>query len=124
ALGDDAIAEARSNRDRYRERLLGVFEDIDLLATPTLPAAPPSSQTSEDDARRQLIRFTFPFNVVGFPAIAIPCGSGRFPVSIQLVGAPGRDDLVLAAALALSERLRLDTRESVRRGAVDRGSAR
>jgi aspartyl-tRNA(Asn)/glutamyl-tRNA(Gln) amidotransferase subunit A len=101
-----------------------VFEDTDLVATPTLPAVPPRSQTSEDIARRQLIRFTFPFNVVGLPAIAVPCGSGRRPVSIQIVGAPGRDDLVLGAANALFKRLRLDERSTLCKSVGETGKGR
>ena len=42
------------------------------------------------------------FNALGWPAIALPCPSGKsVPASVQLVGRPGDDALVLAAARLL-----------------------
>jgi Asp-tRNA(Asn)/Glu-tRNA(Gln) amidotransferase A subunit family amidase len=46
---------------------------------------------------------TKPFNALGWPALALPAGSGRdgLPLSLQVIGLPGRDALVLRAAAAL-----------------------
>jgi Asp-tRNA(Asn)/Glu-tRNA(Gln) amidotransferase A subunit family amidase len=45
---------------------------------------------------------THGFNALGWPAIALPCLSGEsVPASVQLVGRPGDDALVLAAARLL-----------------------
>jgi Asp-tRNA(Asn)/Glu-tRNA(Gln) amidotransferase A subunit family amidase len=54
-----------------------------------------------------LIRNTFPFNALGWPALALPCGTAEdgLPASIQLVGRPGADALVLAAGERLAEAL-------------------
>src|SRR5215213_2400038 len=76
--------EALRHRDEYRERC---FEALEVRAA--------------------LIRFTFPFNALGWPALALPCGraEGRLPASVQVVGRPGDDALVLAAGAALEGRL-------------------
>ncbi len=46
---------------------------------------------------RSLARNAIPWSFVGFPAISIPCGPpGALPVGLQLVAAPGREDLLVA----------------------------
>jgi aspartyl-tRNA(Asn)/glutamyl-tRNA(Gln) amidotransferase subunit A len=59
------------------------------------------------DVREALIRFTYPFSATGRPALALPCGSAEHgaPASVQLVGRPGEDALVLAAAQLLETAL-------------------
>ena len=102
--------EASEQRELYRERCLELLEPFDLLLTPTLGfVAPPVGAIGNDD-RGLLTRFTYPINVLGWPAIALPCGlaEDRLPASVQLVGRPGEDALVLAAAAALEHELSLD----------------
>jgi Asp-tRNA(Asn)/Glu-tRNA(Gln) amidotransferase A subunit family amidase len=55
-----------------------------------------------------MIRFTYPFNALGWPALALPCGSAEegLPASVQIVGRPGDDALVLAAGRLLSSLVR------------------
>ena len=50
-----------------------------------------------------MIRFTLPFNTVGRPALALPCGPAEdgLPASVQLAGRQGDDALVLAAGALL-----------------------
>jgi amidase len=52
--------------------------------------------------------FAAPWNIAGFPAIAVPAGvhpTAGTPLSVQLVAAPGGEALLLGVA-ALLERLR------------------
>ena len=63
-----------------------------------------------NDDRGLLTRFTYPINVLGWPALALPCGRAEdgLSASVQLVGRPGDDALVLAAGSALERSLSLD----------------
>lgn len=98
AVTDAEYDAALRRRRDYREQLADLFERIDLLITPTLPCPPPPAAVDELAVREQLIRFTFPFNATGAPALALPLHG----TSVQLVGPPGADALVLAAGRALA----------------------
>jgi Asp-tRNA(Asn)/Glu-tRNA(Gln) amidotransferase A subunit family amidase len=62
--------------------------------------------------RERMTQLTYPWNVVGAPALALPCGQAEdgLPASVQLAGRPGDDALVLAAGRALERALRDDRR--------------
>jgi aspartyl-tRNA(Asn)/glutamyl-tRNA(Gln) amidotransferase subunit A len=106
---DGEAARAETTRADYRARVAELLEGYDLLVSPTTPCVAPPSAAAEDDERRfTLIRFTYPFNVLGRPALALPCGPAEhgLPASIQLVGAVGADAAVLGAGLALERALK------------------
>jgi aspartyl-tRNA(Asn)/glutamyl-tRNA(Gln) amidotransferase subunit A len=109
-------------RGEYRDRALTAFEGFDLLITPTLPFVAPPLGVDEALVRDAMIRFTRPFNALGWPALALPCGTadGGLPASLQIVGRPGNDPLVLAAAELLESRLRA-VRECSGRDAISAG---
>ncbi|HEX9415802.1 MAG TPA: amidase [Gaiellaceae bacterium] len=105
AVTDREREEAARKREDYRETPL----PADLLIVPTLPfVAPAVGQTEDDSLRNRIIRFTFPFNALGWPVLALPCGPAEdgLPASLQLVGRPGEDALVLAAGSMLELSLR------------------
>ena len=100
----DAEADAAARtRERYREHLAAVFDEVDVLLTPTIPCVPPPATIDELELRARYVRFTLPFNAIGAPALALPCGPAEegLPASVQIVGAPGADALVLGAGAAL-----------------------
>jgi aspartyl-tRNA(Asn)/glutamyl-tRNA(Gln) amidotransferase subunit A len=107
AVTDAEYEAACRGREEYTERLLAALEGIDLLVTPTLPCVPPPADVDELAVRERLIRFTSPFNAIGAPAIALPCGPAEdgLPASVQLAGRPGADALVLGAAALLERAL-------------------
>jgi aspartyl-tRNA(Asn)/glutamyl-tRNA(Gln) amidotransferase subunit A len=106
---EEAEAAAR-RRSVYRRRALEATADVDLLLTPTLPGVAPPAGIGDGALRERLIRFTYPFNSLGWPALALPCGAAEdgLPASAQLIGKPGDDALVLAAGALLEAALSLE----------------
>ena len=107
AVTDAEYEAAVSARASYRARAEEALIGIDLLMTPTLAFVAPPLPVADEEIREATIRFTFPFNALGWPALALPCGSAEdgLPASAQLVGRPGDDALVLAAGEALEAAL-------------------
>lgn len=109
----EAEAErAADARAAFREEAEAALSGLDVLIAPTLAfVAPPIRSGVPGDLRfrRSMIRFTFPFNALGWPALALPCGAAEdgLPASVQLVGRPGSDALVLAAGRLLETALAL-----------------
>jgi aspartyl-tRNA(Asn)/glutamyl-tRNA(Gln) amidotransferase subunit A len=107
-----AAASVKSYRIRtlMRQRMAALFEQVDLLAWPTVPAvAPPleaplvelpSGTLTADQAN---VRGAGLANLTGIPAISVPVGlgAGELPIALQLQAAWGRDELLLDAAEAL-----------------------
>ena len=91
-----------------REVIDDLFTGIDLLVTPTLRFVAPLAGQDERELRGELTKLTWPFNVSGAPALALPCGPAEdsLPASMQLVGRPGDDARVLAAGALLERALK------------------
>ncbi len=107
----DAEAErAARRREEYRAVVEEALDGADLVLSPTLPrVAPPigAGGVGDLDVREALISRTFPFNALGWPALALPCGSAEhgLPASVQLAARPGQDALVLATGRLLEKAL-------------------
>lgn len=89
------------------------FEELDLIATPTVPCpAPRLAEVDDHDAYRshnmRLLRNTHTANLLGLCGLTIPAGvdSLGLPVGLQLMAAPLRDDLLFAAGSAFEGPLR------------------
>ncbi len=108
ALGDAEYETARGARIEHAERALAALEGYDLLVTPTMGFTAPAAGVVETEVRGAFTIFTFPFNALGWPALALPAGPAEngLPASIQVVGRPGADALVLAAGLAIEAALK------------------
>jgi len=106
------VATAQRFRRSYQARMKALFEEIDILITPTTPFAAPriGQSTIEIDGkelptRGTLGRFTSPFSFIGVPAMSVPVDiGGRFPMGVQLIAAPGKDATLLRTAAWLAER--------------------
>jgi Asp-tRNA(Asn)/Glu-tRNA(Gln) amidotransferase A subunit family amidase len=107
-VSDEEHDRAERERAGYRERCEEALDGLDLLVTPTLAFVAPSAAHDEFEIRERVIRFTFPFNVLGWPALALPCGPAEdgLPASLQIVGRPGDDALVLGAGSVIERSLR------------------
>ena len=101
---DAEFEAARRAREEYRAQCTRAFADLDLLLTPTLAFVAPPADVDELEIRERAIRFTYPFNALGWPALALPCGTAEdgLPASVQLVGRAGDDARVLAAGRTLA----------------------
>jgi aspartyl-tRNA(Asn)/glutamyl-tRNA(Gln) amidotransferase subunit A len=108
AVRDSEVERAERLRQEYRERAEAALDGLDVVLTPTLPIVPPplgrGAGPGDLDVREALIRFTYPFSSLGWPALALPCGSAEdgLPASLQIAGRAGADGLVLAAGALLS----------------------
>ena len=106
-----ATLRARRELEAARHSIRKVFDEVDILLTPTVPIPPP--QIADLKAHPEnlrpvellMLRNTRPFNVWGIPAISIPCGftSDDLPIGLQLAGPPWREDLVLQIAHAYEQ---------------------
>jgi mandelamide amidase len=118
--GADAAAAGREREDllRRREKLrvyfTGLFRRFDLLVLPTTLILPPKvEEVARADARKHAalraahFRNNNPAAVAGLPALSLPVGLSRggLPIGVQLVGAEGRDEELLADAEALERAL-------------------
>ncbi|MDH3706041.1 MAG: amidase [Acidimicrobiia bacterium] len=73
------------------------WRTVDLFVSPTSPVVAPLFGADDD---LSVVAWTLPFNVTGQPAISLPVHQTDegVPVGAQLVGPPGREDVVLRAA--------------------------
>jgi aspartyl-tRNA(Asn)/glutamyl-tRNA(Gln) amidotransferase subunit A len=108
AVDDATVAAARRARGEHAEQAAAALEGLDLLLAPTMPFVAPPAGVVETNIRGEMTLFTFPFNALGWPALALPCGTAEdgFLASLQLIGRTGADGAVLAAGLALEAALK------------------
>lgn len=97
---DSALAEAEQVRARFSEEVDHALSHFDVLALPTMPDFPLRLEEAADTrAVLGMTSLVRPFNLSGHPALSIPLGSEcGLPVGLQLVGAKGADEKLLAVA--------------------------
>jgi aspartyl-tRNA(Asn)/glutamyl-tRNA(Gln) amidotransferase subunit A len=101
---DEEYDDALRARDRYRDAWLeAVDSKVDVVVTPTIPCVAPPIGIGDLALRERLISLTYPFSVLGWPAVALPCGAAEdgLPASVQLAATRGKDAHVLACAFTL-----------------------
>jgi amidase len=98
------LGDARSQLAAWRQSLLDLFGQVELLALPTLPVFPPRLEDLAPDSLVDVIieitQYTGLFNAAGTPCTAQPVRATgtRMPASLQLVGPPRGEELLLATA--------------------------
>ena len=75
-----------------RHNIAAVFEEVDVLITPTAPGLPElisGAQLAEANSAEASTRNTAPFNLYGIPTISLPCGfsTSGLPIGLQLSSA-------------------------------------
>jgi aspartyl-tRNA(Asn)/glutamyl-tRNA(Gln) amidotransferase subunit A len=103
---------AQRLRRIFQREFAKVWEKADCLFTPTTPtSAPRIGQTTvtvdghTEDVRLMATKFVRGINVLGWPAVAMPCGfdGAGMPVSLQIVGKPFDERRILSIAAAVED---------------------
>jgi Asp-tRNA(Asn)/Glu-tRNA(Gln) amidotransferase A subunit family amidase len=97
---DEQIACLREKLAADRRAASAIFEQVDLLLTPTMPIQPPPLAEFETQEARALelimLRNTRPFNVLGLPTVNVPVAlSSGVPIGMQLTAASYEDGTLL-----------------------------
>jgi aspartyl-tRNA(Asn)/glutamyl-tRNA(Gln) amidotransferase subunit A len=102
--------QAQRLRSRLRRECEDVFARVDVLGLPCqMKTAPTFDESGPLDTLWKHLEpeYQAPFNLVGLPALSLPCGfSHDLPVALQLVGKPFDEATVLSAAYAYQQQMR------------------
>jgi aspartyl-tRNA(Asn)/glutamyl-tRNA(Gln) amidotransferase subunit A len=91
-------------RTFFLKEVQTLFKDFDVIVTPTEPIVAKEPELDfltisgvEQDVNSLLMEFCFPFNLIGLPALSVPCGlSGDgLPIGMQIVGRAFEESTVL-----------------------------
>jgi aspartyl-tRNA(Asn)/glutamyl-tRNA(Gln) amidotransferase subunit A len=104
-LTPDQLLTAMRRRDEMLAAIGQVFDDVDLLLTPTVATTafvaegpPPTEIGGQRVGGMGSVPYTAPFNLSGQPAVSIPVGLSYegLPVGLQVVARRHEEELVLA----------------------------
>ena len=102
------VVKAHKFRRWYRDEMLKLFSDVDVILAPATPCTAPliGQQTfkfgdQELPVRANLGIYTQPISFIGLPVVAVPVPLSPLPLAIQIVAAPWREDIALRVAYAL-----------------------
>jgi amidase len=112
AAGRSVVPPPRRRRLMARRRntiarVTKLWDEVDVLMTPGLATTAISAEGGFGrsapvaiDTAGKFTPFTAPFNVTGQPAVSLPAGLGSdgLPLSVQLVGRPGAEDVLYSLA--------------------------
>jgi AtzE family amidohydrolase len=104
----ETIYQAQRFRAWFRTEVQKVLEKFDILLAPASPCVAPllgqktmNINGQEIPVRPNLGLYTQPISFIGLPVVCVPVTSGALPCGVQIITAPGREDLALAAAYQL-----------------------
>lgn len=100
------LNEIFSFRDKFKRQVKSLFEEIDVLLTPTMPMllTPPGERKLGKEQKRYGF-FTAPMNLAGLPSLSVPAGLSRYgtPIGMQFTGPAGSDEQLLKSAGTFQE---------------------
>ncbi len=107
----ETILQAQKFRAWFHAQAKILFEKFDLLLAPATPCVAPlvGQKTMMMDGREIPVRpnlglYTQPISFIGLPVVCVPVtGGGLLPRGVQIIAAPGRERLALAAAALLEQ---------------------
>jgi aspartyl-tRNA(Asn)/glutamyl-tRNA(Gln) amidotransferase subunit A len=103
--------QAQKVRTLIKQEHLALFEQYDLLVSPTSPtvAFELGARTENPLAMYLSDVLTIPSNMAGMPGLSIPCGlSEGLPVGLQLIGPQFSENTLFRAGHALEQALEFD----------------
>ena len=88
-----------------RRDIRGIFEQVDILALPTMREPAPLISETVNETHHRPHSNTGAFNQFGTPAMTVPCGFSKdgLPIGLQLVGAAYHEPTVLSIAYAYQQ---------------------
>ena len=102
------VQQAQKFRRWYRDAVLRLFDDVDVILAPATPCTAPliGQQTflhgdAELPVRANLGIYTQPISFIGLPVVAVPVPLTPLPIAVQIITAPWREDVALRLAHAL-----------------------
>ncbi|ELZ91522.1 aspartyl/glutamyl-tRNA amidotransferase subunit A [Haloferax mucosum ATCC BAA-1512] len=101
---DKYYAKAQDARAWVKQDFDSAFEDVDVLASPTMPVPPFELGESLDDPLQMYLADanTVPVNLANLPAISVPAGETEgLPVGLQLIGPKFGEETIVRAASAV-----------------------
>ncbi len=92
--------QSRAFAAAWQAALRQHFSQAGVLALPTVPFFPPPLDQA---AAHHYTQLTLPVNLAGLPAVSlpVPVPGRRMPASLQLIGPPGGEELLLATGLVI-----------------------
>jgi aspartyl-tRNA(Asn)/glutamyl-tRNA(Gln) amidotransferase subunit A len=95
-------ALAKREQQRIKQEFDTFFADYDLMLMPTTPKA---ACLFDDPEAFELARFTAAFNLIGVPALSVPCGftPTGLPIGLQLIGNYWDEARLLGAGYAYEQ---------------------
>jgi aspartyl-tRNA(Asn)/glutamyl-tRNA(Gln) amidotransferase subunit A len=108
---------AQRLRNMMQHEFNGLFDHVDVLFTPSSPiGAPPIGATlcsiggQEEDVRLASTRLVRAINLLGLPALSVPCGfdADGMPLGLQIIGSAFDESTVLKAGHAVHVRAGLN----------------
>ena len=124
-LDQGRLVSGADYADAQRLRRIQIHEfsklwtEVDCIFTPSTPtAAPKIGQTTvqigsaTEDVRLAATRFMRAVDVLGIPALAMPCGftQSGLPIGLQILAPPQREDTLLRVGAAMEDALALTRR--------------
>lgn len=111
--------KAEQVRARMAEEFRQLFEQVDVIVTPTEPltawkrgATHVRAGGQDESVLAASWRLTYPFNLTGLPAISVPCGydDEGMPIGLQVVARPFDEPTMLRCAAAVEQMMGIPRR--------------
>ena len=112
---------AQRVRRVLQQEFQAVWKQVDCLFTPSTPTTAPKIGQStidldgEEDVRIASTRLARGVNVLGLPALSLPCGfdEAGLPIGLQIIGPGFQEALILRVGAALEDAMNLSQRRPI-----------